>query len=137
MRIVVLALLVVGASLALFGTPPATGQIAQNEDDIRRIFAESDSSGDGEIDMAEFHARLVDVFYSADTNKDGFLSLEEYNRLPFSGEFKAADSNGDGRISLHEFIATRFRQFGEADTNKDGALSLEEVIAAYQGRAKK
>ncbi len=137
MRIVLLSLLFAGASMALVGARQAAGQIVESEEDIRRVFAESDTDADGEIDLAEFHARLVEVFYSADTNKDGFLSPAEYGRLPFSGEFTAADMNGDGRISLHEFIAIRFRQFQEADTNRDGALSLDEVIAAYQGRPKK
>ncbi len=137
MRIVVLALLVVGASFVLLGTPQATGQSTQGEIDIPRVFAETDTNGDGEIDLAEFHARLVEIFYRTDTDKDGALSPEEYNRLPFSGEFKDADTNGDGRISLHEFIAIRFRQFEGADTNHDAALSLDEVRAAYEGRAKK
>lgn len=137
MRIVVLALLIAGASLALPGAPQATAQPVQSEADIRRVFAEADTNPDGEIDLAEFHARLVEVFYSTDANKDGFLSADEYNRLPFSGGFKEADTDGDGRLSLHEFIANRFRQFEQADTNHDGALSLDEVLAAYQGRAKK
>jgi Ca2+-binding EF-hand superfamily protein len=137
MRIALLSLLIAGASLALAGTTHAAGQVPQSEQDIRRIFAQVDTNGDGEIDLAEFHARLVEVFYQADTNKDGFLSPEEYNRLPFSGDFKAADTNGDGRISLHEFVAIRFRQFEQADTNHDGALSFEEVLAAYQGRTNK
>jgi Ca2+-binding EF-hand superfamily protein len=130
-------LLIAGASLALAGATQAAGQGTQSEEDVRRIFAEVDTNGNGEIDLAEFHARLVEVFYQADTNKDGSLSPEEYNRLPFSGEFKDADTNGDGRISLHEFVAIRFRQFEQADTNHDGALSFEEVLAAYQGRTNK
>lgn len=137
MRIVVLALLVAGTTPVLLDAPEATGQTVQSVDDIRRIFAEADTDGNGEIDLSEFHARLIEVFYAADTNKDGVLDRDEYNRLPFSGEFKAADMNGDGRISLHEFVAIRFRQFEEADTTHDAVLSLDEVLAAYQGRAKK
>jgi len=79
---------------------------------------------------------VVEVFYSADTNKDGFLSPEEYRRLPFSGDFKDADLHGSGRISLHDFIAVRYRQFVEADSNRDGALSLDEIVAAYEGGKK-
>ena len=104
--------------------------------DVKAAFAESDTNGDGEIDLCEFHARMVEVFYGADTNKDGFLSPEEYGRLPFSGDFKDADLHGSGRISLHDFVAVRYRQFVEADRNQDGALSLDEIVAAYEGGQK-
>jgi Ca2+-binding EF-hand superfamily protein len=109
---------------------------AQKPYDVKGAFAETDTNSDGEIDLCEFHARVVEVFYSADTNKDGFLSPEEYRRLPFSGDFKDADLHGSGRISLHDFIAVRYRQFVEADSNRDGALSLDEIVAAYEGGKK-
>jgi len=102
--------------------------------DVKAAFAETDTNGDGEIDLCEFHERIVEVFYNADTNKDGYLSPDEYVRLPFSGDFKDADPAGKGRISLHDFIGARYRQFVEADRNQDGALSLEEIVAAYEGR---
>lgn len=104
--------------------------------DVKGAFAETDTNKDGEIDLCEFHARIVEIFYRADTDKNGFLSREEYERLPFSGDFKDADRAGAGRISLHEFVAVRYRQFVEADRNQDGALSFDEVLAAYEGRKK-
>jgi Ca2+-binding EF-hand superfamily protein len=104
--------------------------------DPRQAFTETDTNPDGQIDLAEFHARIVDVFYLADGNKDGFLSTEEYARLPFSGSIGVADANGDGKLSLHEFVAVRFRQFQAADTNHNGELSLDEVVAAYEERGK-
>ena len=105
-------------------------------EDVKAVFAQTDTNGDGEVDLCEFHARMVEVFYSADTDKSGFVSPDEYGRLPFSGEFKDADPAGKGRISLHDFIAVRYRQFVEADRNHDGALTLDEVIDAYEGRQK-
>ncbi len=104
--------------------------------DVKAAFTETDTNKDGEIDLCEFHGRIVEIFYAADTNKDGFLSRDEYERLPFSGDFKDADRTGAGRISLHEFVAVRYRQFVEADRNQDGALSFDEVLAAYEGRNK-
>jgi len=128
-------LLLLAISVAAFTYAARAGD-QQTPYDVKAAFTETDTNGDGEIDLCEFHARVVEVFYSADTNKDGFLSPEEYARLPFSGDFKDADPAGRGRISLHDFIAARYRQFVEADTNHDGALSLEEVVAAYEGRKK-
>ena len=102
--------------------------------DPRAAFRETDKTGDGQIDRQEFAERIVDVFYIADTNKDGFLDVEEYARLPYSGAFKTADSTGDGHLTLSEFERIRFTQFDEADTTKDGTLSVDEVIAVYEGR---
>lgn len=123
-------------SLLFAITLAAVAGVARGGDqtyDVKAVFAQADANGDGEIDLCEFHARLIEVFYSADTDKNGFLSPDEYARLPFSGDFKDADPAGKGRISLHDFIAVRYRQFVEADSNRDGALSLDEVVAAYQG----
>jgi Ca2+-binding EF-hand superfamily protein len=132
MRLLLPSLLLAISVAAFTGVARAGDQ--QKPYDVKAAFAEADTNGDGEIDLCEFHERVVEVFYNADTNKDGFLSPDEYARLPFSGDFKDADHAGKGRISLHDFVAVRYRQFVEADTNHDGALSLEEVVAAYEGR---
>jgi hypothetical protein len=127
--------LVAGASLLLSHAAKAEGPAVSY--DPRAAFAQTDTNKDGQIDIEEFHARLVEVFYNADTDKDGFLSAAEYGRLPFSGSFEHADTNGDGRISLPEFVAIRFRQFEAADSNHDFQLSVDEVVTAYEGRSNK
>jgi Ca2+-binding EF-hand superfamily protein len=132
MRRMPVAILAVTATLVLVSGAPA--QDKGKPYDPRAAFAETDKNRDGQIDLEEFHARLVEVFFAADRNKDGFLSVEEFMQLPYPEGFKDADKNGDGRLSLPEFVSVRFRQFEDADTNHDGQLSLEEVVAAFEGR---
>ena len=124
--------ILLAATVGLAGGAPA--QEPPKPYDPRAAFAETDKNGDGQIDRQEFADRIIDVFYIADTNKDGFLVVEEYARLPYSGVFKAADSTGDGHLTLHEFERIRFTQFDDADTNRDGTLSVDEVVAVYEGR---
>jgi Ca2+-binding EF-hand superfamily protein len=123
--LVLAVMLSAGAAHGADQTPPY---------DVKAVFAEADANGNGEIDLCEFHTRLVEVFYNTDADKNGFLTPNEYEKLPFSGKFADADVDGNQRLTLHEFIAVRYRQFVEADTNRDGALSFEEVRAAYEGK---
>ena len=94
-------------------------------------FATSDLNKDGKIDRAEYQRRMVEVFYFADKNKDGVVTVEEIAAIETVDEaaFKKADKNGDGKLSLNEFVTYRVIQFDEADTNHDGVLTVEEVKA--------
>ena len=131
MRHMPIALLLVTAVFVL--TSGARAQDKGKPYDPRAAFAETDRNHDGEIDLEEFHARLVDVFYITDRNKDGFLSADEFIQLPYPEGFKDADKNGDGRVSLPEFVRIRFRQFEDADSDHDGQLSLAEVLVVFEG----
>ena len=132
MRLVETALLLVAVTLLLAANRSGAEQAKSY--DPRAAFAETDTNKDGAIDLEEFHVRLVEVFYNADGDKDGFLTVDEYERLPYSGDFKDADLDGDKRLSLHEFVRIRYRQFEAADHNDDGELSIDEVVEAYQGK---
>jgi Ca2+-binding EF-hand superfamily protein len=102
--------------------------------DPKIAFVESDTNGDGQIDIAEFHARLVEVFYQSDRNKDGALSAEELSRQPLAEAFAVADRDADGRVVLAEFVRIRMQQFKAADGNDDAQLSLVEVVAVFEGK---
>ncbi len=95
-------------------------------------FAEADTNGDGQIDRAEFHARMVEIFFHGDRDKDGYMlwaELEAAVALP--DDFRDADRNGDGRYSLHEFIRVRFDDYDVVDTDGDGLLSVKEVVDVF------
>jgi len=125
-------------ALAILLAAPAGRTEEQGSYDVRKAFAETDENSDGVIDRAEFIDRTVEVFYAADTNKDGYLSPEEFEHgVVVPNDFTHADRNGDGRVSLSEFLWVRNALFDEVDTNGDGVLSLDEVVSAYEKRVKK
>src|SRR5262245_23477698 len=128
--------LVVAAGIAL-AVVPVRADDAARKDDPRAAFAESDLNRDRVIDRGEFQTRMVEVFYAADVNKDGFLDATELKRLAFSEEFTEDDKDRDGRVSMHEFLRVRFHDFDLADTNQDGELSLEEVVTVYEGKKRR
>lgn len=123
------------ATLALvLSIAPARADSPKPAHDPRAAHAEADLDGDGQIDRREFHLRMVEVFFHADANKEGYLAPEELNKATVLEEdFHGADRDGDGRISLYEFIEYRFRAFDQADTDSDGRLSVEEVVAVFEG----
>ena len=127
--------LLFAGTLSLFALA-ARAEESVNRYDPKAAFAETDTNKDGVIDRGEFNTRIVEVFYFADVDKNGFLSPEEQKRLAFPEDFKEDDKDADGRISLREFLRVRFKDFDAADTDHDGVLSLEEVTAAYEGRRK-
>jgi Ca2+-binding EF-hand superfamily protein len=117
------AVLVIGAA-AHAGTPVPY--------EPRQAFAEADRDHNGVISRQELCDRAVEVLYSADANKDGFLSVEELALLPHQGDLAAGDANHDGRLSVDEYVRLRDLEFEDADRDKDGVLTVEEVVAAYE-----
>ena len=72
---------------------------------------------------------MVEVFYFADRNKDGVLTVEELAVIETVDQaaFRAADKRRDGRLTVEEFVAYRMIDFDAADKNKDGVLTYDEV----------
>lgn len=107
-------------------------------------FALADTNADGVLSRAEMSDYLVDsVFIPLDTNNDGKMSMAEWNpdnRPSAVQAFKERDTNKDGFVTLQE--ARDFGRkskandaiFREADTNKDNVLSFAEVTAYYASK---
>jgi Ca2+-binding EF-hand superfamily protein len=79
--------------------------------------------------------RALEVFYFADTDKNGHLTREEYGALVLQDDFVTMDADRDGRVSVREFVAARTRDFDAADRDHDGVLSADEVKAPADGGA--
>ena len=115
----------------------AAASAQQRAYDPKQAFQETDANHDGSIELDEFSARLTDVFFMGDTNKDGKLSKEEYDAVVVIREdFSAADHDKNGFVSRNEFIAARLPLFKQADKNGDGVLSIEEVTILYEAKKK-
>ena len=114
-----------GSAAAQTGVPPPYNP--------RTAFAETDTNHDGAVDHEEFLNRMTEVFYRADVNKDGVLTVDEAGAtLVQTPHLGAADANHDGNLTLHEFLSARFKDYDQTDTNHDGLLELDEVVNAYE-----
>jgi len=105
-----------------------SGALAQTPapPDARSWVREHDKNGDGKIDREEFHQAAIEAFFLRDTNRDGYLSLEELVVVtPEARNFLR--NRPDGRMSLPEFLNAMHKDFTAADTNDDGFLTVEEI----------
>lgn len=128
MRQMVLVVMLIAAVVA--GT---TGYSVAGEQMTREeVMATADKNHDGRIDLQEFNQRMIEVFFFADTDKDGKLSWVELQAVVVDADpqrFKAADTDGEGKLSLFEFLYALDVDFIQADNNHDGVLDMEEVTA--------
>ncbi len=99
--------------------------------DPRAAHAAADENHDGELDREEFHHRMVQIFYLADTDRDGFVIVGQLKAFDEDRLFSGADRDSDAKLSLKEFVDARFDNFRNADTNSDGTLSVQEVVDAF------
>lgn len=133
--IAIFATLVLAGTLVL-GAPVEDAAKPGDRYDPRAAFAETDTDTNGAVDRGEFNARVIEIFYFADADKDGVLSPAEQKRLVFPDDFKDVDKDADGRLSLREFLRVRFADFDVVDADRDGMLSVEEVVVTYGGKAR-
>lgn len=108
---------------------------------VHELFKEMDANRDGKVDRGEFTEDMArDVFQKLDTDKDGFISPEEWRKMDYIEEaektqevFKYADHDADKLISFPEFsdYVKKYSNVEEAfmvmDKDRDNSLSVDEV----------
>ena len=104
-------------------------------DSRERRFRELDGNRDGRLNRSELQLG-GEGLESRDRNRDGYVSLSEYDSgfqdvwkpsatLPNRRRFRRLDRNVDNRLSRIEFGASRV-VFDRLDRNRDGVLSPSE-----------
>ena len=116
---------------------------------VKTNFEKLDLNKDGVVDKAEAQKahdatvaaiakrraeQAAEVFAKADTDKNGSLSLREFEAaspMPQVQEtwLNTNDTNKDGKVSLSEATARALAAFDRVDTNKDGVLTAAEARA--------
>jgi Ca2+-binding EF-hand superfamily protein len=99
--------------------------------DPRAAHAATDQDHNGEINREEFEQRIIHIFYFADVDRDGFVTIGQLMVFDQELLFETADLDGDSRLSLSEFLNARSKNFREADTDGSDTLSVEEVVEAF------
>ena len=119
--------------LALVLLAPAAGWTDEipPPHDPRAAHATTDQNHDGEIDREDFKQRIIHIFYFADVDRDGFVTIGQLTVFDEALLFETADLDSDSRISLSEFLVVRFENFREADADGSDTLSVEEVVEAF------
>ena len=77
-------------------------------------FADADTNRDGQITLAEFQASRAARFDRLDRDRDGVIRMQDFPRIALRGD-RGADLE---------------RMISAADRNRDGALPRQEMLAS-------
>lgn len=150
--------LIIAAAATLLTASPALA--APHEGSA--FIEDYDANKDGEVTRAEFDAGRVQRFQATDTNKDGWVSEDEYlaeysarleQQLAASDapeekkveerqrqirqthvRFGVLDRDKDGKMTQAEFDVSGARAFAEQDDDKDGKVTAADVAATAARR---
>ena len=138
--------LLIGLSAAFaLGAPALAQETETDAQSAERYFDRLDQKKQGFFTLADMQRIEGKTFRRTDDNKNGELTLSEYNfGIPdeeqatierFTRRFRLADADTNGRVTLDEYMAFCANVVAAADANKDGMVTREEFIAASAGGA--
>jgi Ca2+-binding EF-hand superfamily protein len=144
---------------AAFAQPAQTPPGQPGPRGPERMFQQLDANSDGRVTREEALAWVATRFGQADADRDGALSLAEFQAVqgprgdrpdrPASGPqgadpsrwaerraamFRALDANADGRLTQEEVRPAVEARFRAADANGDGAVTREELPQRHAHR---
>lgn len=116
------------------------GQMGSRTNMHEKIFEKFDSNKDGTITKAEIDAVRKSEIAKNDANKDGKLSLNEFETL-WTGlmrermvdHFQRLDNDGDAVLSEDEIAKPLDRMLSHMDRNNDGSLDKNELQRKGRG----
>jgi EF hand len=93
-----------------------------------------DTDGDGRATQAEIDQIRQDRVAEFDENRDGSLTLEEFQALWLSvmrermvDSFQALDDDGDAVVTVEEYVEPFSRVVSRLDRNDDGELTSDDM----------
>jgi Ca2+-binding EF-hand superfamily protein len=92
-----------------------------------------DANGDGRLALSEVPERMREHLASADTDGNGYLSVQELTAARDAMEqarFAREDKNGDGALTEDEVGARGWAHLKVADTDGNGKITLAEIDRA-------
>jgi Ca2+-binding EF-hand superfamily protein len=129
-----------GLMTALSAIPALAQETETDAASAERYFDRLDQKKQGFFTLADMQRLEGKTFKRTDDNKDGELTLSEFNfGIPddrediiarFTRRFRLADADNDGRVTMDEYMAFCANVVAAADTNQDGMVTKEEFVAA-------
>tara|TARA_B100000315_G_scaffold258633_1_gene311485 strand:+ start:2523 stop:3086 length:564 start_codon:yes stop_codon:yes gene_type:complete len=105
-----------------------------------KIFEKFDVDKNGTITKTEIDGVRKNELATADTNKDGKLSLNEFETLWTSlmrdrmvDHFQFLDNDGDAVVTEAEIAKPMDRMLSFMDRNDDGSITKDELQRKYRG----
>lgn len=100
---------------------------------FRNLFTQIDTNKDGKVTQAEIDAYRAAQVSAADANKDGVLTIDEFQtaydafiRPQMVRAFQDFDTDGDGKITSAEIDAKVGAIVSRMDRNGDGSLTIDD-----------
>jgi Ca2+-binding EF-hand superfamily protein len=132
------------ASLLISIALPALAQDTETDaESAARYFDRLDQKKQGFFTLADMQRIEAKTFVRIDDDKDGMVTLSEYNLgIPdeeqavierFTRRFRLADGDSNGRITMDEYMEFCAKVVTAADTNQDGMVTQEEFVAVSGG----
>ncbi len=107
----------------------------------QQLMERYDANKDGKVTQEEIDQNRTDWQKEFDTDKNGTLSLQEFQSLWLKArgeemvrEFQFFDRDGNGQVTLDEYKGPMADIVANRDRNGDGALSREDRPKRGEGR---